>query len=534
MDTQERTDPPANALPAAFLELPVAVCVLDRDLRFVAINDALAAMNGLPPEAHIGRRGPDLLPGLDPGAWTTIRGVVETGIPASFLLSGTTPAGGEARVWQEQYHPWRERASGDILGVIATVIDVTDQRVVEATARRRAEQIRGLAMLGAELVDVGAEIDVAELLCRHAVELFDASAAAVAVGPRGEPIRVLASVGYPADEELAQLGHGTALADTARTGRPHSLVAGPEWDELFPVGAASHRRLELAATVTVPLLSADETIGALGVSYAEPRLPTEDESATLATLAAVGSQAMERARRAEERRRADELRDAFIDVMAHELKTPIATIYGGLQTIASHASLAPESRDELLGNAISEADRLVRLVDDLVAVSRLERGVDVDLSEPLLVSHLTRRVVAAATKGSRFDVSVAIPAGVPPVRGEAAYVEQVLRNFLTNARKYGQPPYEVIVGHHEDEVEVRVLDRGAGLPDDVDPLFDLYYRAPSASRRASGSGIGLFVCRELVRLMGGRTWASNREGGGAEFGFALPTWRDEDVPPRAG
>lgn len=534
LKTQGPIESAVEAPLAAFLELPVAVCVLDRELRFVAINDALAAMNGLPVDAHLGRLAPELLPDLDAGAWVTIRAVIETGAPTSFLLSGRTPAAGEERVWQEQYHPWRDRSSGQILGVIATVVDVTDHQAAEATARVHGERVRRLAMLAAELVGAAREVDVAGLLCRSALELFGATAAAVAVGPRHGPITVVAAVGYPGtdDERLPALADGTALADTARTGLPHALTVGPEWDERFPIGAAYHRKHGLAGTITVPLPSADETIGALGVSYAEARLPTDDERPTLATLAAVGSQAMERARRAEDRRRSDVLREAFIDVMAHELKTPLSTIYGGLQTVASHgASLSQESRDELLADATAEAHRLVRLVDDLVVLSRLERGVEVDLSEPLMVSHLTRRVVQAKVRDTGAEISVTIPTDTPAVCGEVAYVEQVLRNLLTNARKYGKPPYEVVVSRFDDEVEVRVLDRGPGLPPDLDRLFDLYYRAASATKRASGSGIGLFVCRELVRLMGGRTWAANREGGGAEFGFSLRVWRDEDPDP---
>jgi two-component system, OmpR family, sensor histidine kinase KdpD len=307
------------------------------------------------------------------------------------------------------------------------------------------------------------------------------------------------------------------------------LAAGPDWDERFPGGAAFHRELGLRALATVPLLSSDETIGALAVSYADRRPFTEDDTATLATLASIGGQAMERARAGEEHARAAALREAFIDVMAHELKTPLATIYGGLQTVAHHeATLAPNLRAELIADATEEAHRLVRLVDNLVVLSRLERGVDIDLSEPLMVSHVTRAVVEAKVLTRGVPIAFSIPAGVPPVRGETAYVEQVLRNLVTNAIKYGKPPVEVIVEGADDEVRIRVLDCGPGVPPDADRLFALYYRDPSSANRASGSGIGLFVCRELVSLMGGRTWARNRDTGGAEFGFSLPIWHEDE------
>jgi signal transduction histidine kinase len=99
-----------------------------------------------------------------------------------------------------------------------------------------------------------------------------------------------------------------------------------------------------------------------------------------------------------------------------------------------------------------------------------------------------------------------------------------VRNLLTNAAKYGgaQGRIEVRGERDGDEVVVRVLDRGPGFPEgDASRLFDIYYRSPQVARRAAGAGIGLFVSKSLVDAMGGRIWAAERDGGGAEFGFAL-------------
>jgi PAS domain S-box-containing protein len=520
-----------DAAIAAFLELPVGVAVVDHDLRFVAVNEALAAINGLPADEHVGRLAPELLPGLDPSAWEAIRGVLATGAPVTHIVRGSTPASGDTGAWLEEFHPWRDPNTGEILGVVAAVIDVTEHERVQQAAQRRHEQLAGLAVLAAELVGVTDQAEIAAILCRQAATLLGASAAAVAIGRTNGPVDVIAAVGYSdwPGEGDDWLSDGTALADTARTGVAHELTAGPEWDVRFPRGAAHHRRVGLLSTTTAPLLSADATIGALGVSDTRARPFSDDDRATLATLASIGSQAMERARSAGEQARAARLREAFVDVMAHELKTPLSTIYGGLQTIATRGDRLPrEARDELLADATAEAHRLVRLVDDLVVLSRLERGVQVDLSEPLMLSHTARAVVTAKVQHARVPIEVTVSHGVPPVRGEGPYVEQVLRNLITNALKYGRPPYEVTVTTVGDEVHVCVLDRGPGVPPDPERLFELYYRDPSAAKRAGGSGIGLFVCRELVGMMGGHVWAANRPGGGAEFGFALPAWRDDE------
>jgi two-component system, OmpR family, sensor histidine kinase KdpD len=105
-------------------------------------------------------------------------------------------------------------------------------------------------------------------------------------------------------------------------------------------------------------------------------------------------------------------------------------------------------------------------------------------------------------------------------------VEQVLRNLLGNAFKYGNgAPIAVAAQAAGNAVRVTVSDRGPGFPAaEQQNLFDLFYRSPSLSRTASGAGIGLFVCRQLIAAMDGRMWAENREGGGAVFGFELPVF----------
>jgi two-component system sensor histidine kinase KdpD len=120
---------------------------------------------------------------------------------------------------------------------------------------------------------------------------------------------------------------------------------------------------------------------------------------------------------------------------------------------------------------------------------------------------------------------------LPAVAGDATYVEQVVRNLLSNAAKYSPPgaPVEVRLEDADDEVVVRVLDHGRGFRTaESEDLFELFYRSPATAAQASGAGIGLFVCRRLITAMGGRIWARPRPGGGAEFGFALRRYSDAE------
>jgi len=125
--------------------------------------------------------------------------------------------------------------------------------------------------------------------------------------------------------------------------------------------------------------------------------------------------------------------------------------------------------------------------------------------------------------GVAFALEVA--PGLPTVSADPTYVEQVVRNLLSNAAKYGGVDSTVAIRAEagDGEVVVRVLDDGPGFPvDETDRLFELFYRSPGTATAAGGAGIGLFVCARLIGAMGGRIWARSRDDGGAEFGFALP------------
>jgi signal transduction histidine kinase len=225
-------------------------------------------------------------------------------------------------------------------------------------------------------------------------------------------------------------------------------------------------------------------------------------------------------------RRANEWREAFIAVLSHELRTPITTILGASAVLTRPAGPDhDERRQELLTDIASEAARLDRIVSDLVVLSQSERGVLDSVCEPMGLRHVLERVVDEETRRwPAVEFRLDAPRPHPVVLAEQTYVEQVLRNMLGNAAKYGRPggQVQVVCETQPSAAIVRVLDDGPGFPaDDADRLFEPFYRSPSFARQVSGSGIGLYVCARLIEAMGGRIWAHPRPEGGAEFGFAL-------------
>ena len=230
-------------------------------------------------------------------------------------------------------------------------------------------------------------------------------------------------------------------------------------------------------------------------------------------------------------RNAEAAREAFLGVLSHELRTPVTTIFGYAKVL--QRSPRPEDRDEMLADIEIEADRLYRIVEDLLALNRVEGGITIE-GEPLLIQHIAGPVVASeAERWAQIQFETDLPPGLPAVFGERTYVEQVLRNLVSNAGKYNPPGSTVTVAAsaRPTEVLVSVLDRGPGIqPDEAKRLFDLYYRSPATLRSAAGAGIGLYVARGLITAMAGRIWARPRPGGGSEFGFSLPRCDEDPIP----
>jgi PAS domain S-box-containing protein len=228
----------------------------------------------------------------------------------------------------------------------------------------------------------------------------------------------------------------------------------------------------------------------------------------------------------DDERRARQFRDAFIDVLSHELRTPVTTILGMTELLSrSDRDEDPEARAALLSDVHADAERLHRLVEDLLVMSRVEHQRLVVEMEPMEPRKLLGRIVAWLQAAyPSLDLELELDPHLPIVAGEASYVEQVLRNLIDNSAKYTPrgSPVRVTARPEEDGIAVRVLDEGAGIPEgSTERLFELFYRDPDLARTVAGSGIGLFVCSSLVKAMGGRMWAETRPEGGSEFGFTL-------------
>jgi signal transduction histidine kinase len=342
----------------------------------------------------------------------------------------------------------------------------------------------------------------------------------------GDDLVIRAAVGPFEAEALGQrLARGPSRSwRVVEEGRPIRV------DDLQDPDGRSAARTSprIRSWLAVPIVRNGAGVGLLEVDSTEPRAFFAEEERLLMTISRALAGPIDLAARYADEDRARAVRDAFIGIVSHELRTPITTIYGMSRVLRRrHVTMDPAALAQALDDIEAEADRLRRLTEDLLVLSRAEGGGLVLARDPLLISHVLQRAVdgeSARWPSHRFELVVS-PA-LPLVLGEDLYLEQVVRNLVSNAAKYSPVGTTVTTSavSEDDGVAVRVADEGPGLGEEApERLFDLFYRSEDAMRQASGAGIGLFVSRELVHAMGGRIWAHPAAaGGGAEFGFWLP------------
>jgi signal transduction histidine kinase len=240
--------------------------------------------------------------------------------------------------------------------------------------------------------------------------------------------------------------------------------------------------------------------------------------------------------------RVERLRESLMQMIAHDLKNPLTAIMPWLETIQM-GILTPEETAEYLQTAIDECEYLLRMIEDLNDVGKMQVGRDVELQkEPLdlaaMMQDVARRLQGRA-RDSGLSVHVRLPEEpLPPVPGDANKIRRVLENLVANSIKYGRPPEESgraaevwITAAFEprgpeegpSSVRVEVRDFGPGIPAaEAERVFEPYYQAEAGRKRKAGVGLGLAFSRMVVEAHGGTIWTHPNDPGGTVFAFRLP------------
>jgi two-component system sensor histidine kinase KdpD len=425
-----------------------------------------------------------------------------------------------------------------VMLVVALVISTLAVRLRQQAeaARQRERRTAALYAMSRELASTRATDGLLQAAARHIHEVFESQVCLLlpdttghlrpwheaTKGPKG-----------PAPTQSRQgPSHGLGSAVLFALDTKEQSVA--QWvyvhRQMAGLGTAT---LPSAAALYVPLLASRGAVGVLGVRPIQPRrLQAPEQIRLLETFASQLALVLERTTLAEEAQHAqvqietERLRSSLLSSVSHDLRTPLASIAGAASSLLEEsAPLDAATRHELCQTIYEEANRLNRLVNNLLDMTRLESGVIQVHKEwqPLeevigaALTHLDAQLGA-------HPFTTHLPADLPLVPLDSGLIEQVLINLLDNAVKHTPPgsPVTLSAWATEGAVTVEVADQGPGLPPGAEHrIFEKFYRV-QRDAMPSGAGLGLTICRGMVEAHGGRIWAENRPGGGTAVRFTLP------------
>ncbi|MGZ3457130.1 MAG: ATP-binding protein, partial [Archangium sp.] len=511
---------------------PVGMAILDRELRYVRINQLLADFNGLSIAQTLGRTPYEVIPTLAPFLVPICRRVMEEGVPLiDHEVAGPTSARtGETRYWLLSYYPVRNRA-GEVLLVGAVVLDIT--------ASKRAEQAQALFIEAGTLLSQSLDVattlkSLASLVVRHLSDYCMVDL----LGEDGQFLRLEVSAGDSERQELIRrtmpyaprLRAGGAFARALETGAPVVVPEiTPGWLDAVAVDSV-HRAVleELAprAAVIVPLVARGRKLGVINLAWRQPlssaSLQVEVERARgVADRAAV---ALDNARLYQEAQEAIRMREDVVAIVSHDLRSPLNAI-----TLSTTLLLKREDVDERTAKAASRifsaADRATRMIRDLLDFTRARvSGIPIQ-PRPLDFHELVRRVVD--------EVSLAWPERRIALRASGAgggewdedRLAQVVTNLVGNALQHSpaSTPVRVSTRGEDGGVTLEVHNEGAPIPAALRPkLFEPYRRGEEAGEDRGSLGLGLFITRQIVLGHGGTIDVRSTGEEGSTFTVRLP------------
>jgi two-component system sensor histidine kinase KdpD len=374
---------------------------------------------------------------------------------------------------------------------------------------------------------------------RQTVALFEMSQNLTAMDSLGELLKVAAGqISRIFDCRVSLLMPGSEGKLEIRAGHPYDDEYGKEgqvarW--VFRHGhlaGAGTDTLNAVKGIYLPLIASQNLIGVLRLETEQPDRILEADSLRL--LEALGSQvglAIERenlsrqAQAAQLQIEAEQMRNALLSSVSHDLRTPLTVIAGSASSLVEgEKTLDPATKQELALSIYEEARRLDRLVHNLLEMSRLQSGQAMLTKE----WHVLEEVLGCAL--AQLDpqlhdhpLHISLPTDLPLVQIDALLMERVIINLLENSLKYTPQgtPLEISGRIQDQEILVAVADRGPGLPaGEEERIFEKFYQVSPGSAR--GAGLGLTICRSIIEAHGGRIWAANRPDGGAVFSFTIP------------
>jgi signal transduction histidine kinase len=484
-----------------------------------------------------------------------LEGAARYGLPgavAAAIMFGVADVGREAFLTERlTSHVFDSPALGFRAGM-ALVVAVVSGAFAEMARRetRRAEERAVAAEEAAARADAAASREAearSEVLAFHAAILADTADDDLAQSLQ----RMAEAIG----RELGADGFAVLLRSEGLAGETVLIAAGVHGDPGYaagdrlsglhdPVGRAvgEARPMQLGNDVAVPMRVRDDVIGALHQRSAAGELDHErllllgrlaDQIALIVQSARLRAKQEETLQRLRE---LDLMKSDFVAITSHELRTPLAAIRGFVDMLRRRGSeLSAEETEEFLGIISIQTDRLVRLVEDLLVVSKIEAGKLTLEPEEVATQSLVEQVVQGLGDGGGRVRPELGPTAPDRLVVDPQRLMQVLTNLLQNALKYSPAELPVVLAvasGAEGTVTFGVRDGGPGIaPDELERIFERFHQTESAqTRRSEGFGLGLYITKRLVEAMGGWISVDSEVGRGSTFAVTLPAVRTLPAP----
>ncbi len=284
--------------------------------------------------------------------------------------------------------------------------------------------------------------------------------------------------------------------------------------------------------IVVPIVSQNETIGTLNLVSRRPQTYTERNLEILIPIAEQVAIAVETIRLFEQTKKLDQLKSDFVSKVSHELRTPLTSIKGFTEILLSYEDVDHKTQKEFISIIHEESERLTRLINDILDLSKIESGKTEWHIQPISPFEIVVRAaksIRAMALEKNLPIMIEVPETLPKMRGDADQLIQVLDNLLSNAIKFSNHGNITIKGAREDTmVRISVQDAGSGIPEsDIERIFDKFHQlGDSRSGKPRGTGLGLAICREIIQYLGGKIWCESKPGKGSRFHFTLPVWSE--------
>ena len=375
------------------------------------------------------------------------------------------------------------------------------------------------AVTDAALSHLGLDELLDELLERIRDALEADTSALLMLDTEREELVARAAKGLEEEVERGtRIPYGKGFA--GRIAATRDIVMIEDVDHSYVLNPILHEK-GVKSLLGAPLLVGDKVLGVVHVGTLTPRIFSADDADLLRVVSARAAIAIDRALAYDEVVRLTELQREFVSLAAHELRTPAATVYGLAATIA-HRQLAPEMVEQLQQTLHEQAERMSRLVEQLLDMSRLDAAAIRVNPEPLVLRAELEHIVHATALGREHLVELDAPGKT--VVADRAVLERVIGNLLTNALRYGAPPVRIVAHETDSQLCISVRDSGNGIdPDFVPQLFDRFQRSDAARQSGTGAGLGLSIARLYARAHGGDVVYEPDGESGARFDLVLPT-----------